>query len=51
MGWLEKACEERSVRLVLVAVDPTFRGLRSERRFKKILESLGLSGAGKELVH
>ncbi|HEV2176106.1 MAG TPA: winged helix-turn-helix domain-containing protein [Terriglobia bacterium] len=44
LGWLEKACEERSVRLVLAAVDPTFNGLRSERRFRKILERIGLAG-------
>src|SRR5262249_42998414 len=42
--WLQKACDERAPFVVWLRVDPTFSGLRSDLRFARILESMGLPG-------
>jgi TolB-like protein/Flp pilus assembly protein TadD len=39
---LEKACQERDVRLTLLKVDPRWDSLRSEPRFGAILKRIGL---------
>jgi hypothetical protein len=41
LTWLERAAEARGVVLYL-AVDPTFKTLHAERRFKELLIKLGL---------
>jgi hypothetical protein len=41
-AWLEKACEERDVRLTLLKVDPRWDSFRSNHRFIAILERIGL---------
>ena len=43
LGWLEKACEERSSLLVFLKVWPMFDSLRSEPRFKEIVRRVGLA--------
>jgi serine/threonine protein kinase/tetratricopeptide (TPR) repeat protein len=35
--WLEKACEERSARLVFIKVDPVFDAFRSDSQFQQLL--------------
>jgi serine/threonine-protein kinase len=42
LEWLEKAYEDRSTRLVWIKVDPSLDNLRSEPRFKAIIERMGL---------
>ena len=42
LAWLEKAYEERSGRLVNLAVHPQFAFLRGERGFEKLLERMGI---------
>jgi tetratricopeptide (TPR) repeat protein len=42
LAWLEKAYEERSGRLVNLAVHPQFTFLRGERGFEKLLERMGI---------
>jgi TolB-like protein len=40
--WLEKAYAERSLLIAYLAVDPAFDNLRSEPRFQKLLQQIGL---------
>ena len=40
--WLDKAYAERSVRLINIAVHPRFAGLRSDPRFKALVQRIGL---------
>ena len=40
--WLEKAYDERSVRLINIAVHPRFASLRSDPRFADLLRRIGL---------
>ena len=42
LTWLEKAVEERSNWLVWLVADPKFDPLRSEERFRKIVDRVGL---------
>ena len=42
IAWLERAYEERDVRLVYVCVDPKWDRLREDPRFSLILERMGL---------
>ena len=42
LQWLEKACAERSLLIAYLAVDPAFDNLRSEPRFQKLLQQIGL---------
>ncbi len=41
-GWLDKALDERSSWLVSLNVDPLFDGIRSDARFKSLVERVGL---------
>jgi serine/threonine protein kinase/Flp pilus assembly protein TadD len=43
LGWMEKACEERSVLLPYARVWPALNALRGESRFKAVVERLGWS--------
>jgi Tfp pilus assembly protein PilF len=43
LAWLEKACDERSVWLIWLGVDPKFDPLRSDPRFKEMLKRLNLT--------
>lgn len=45
LRWLERAIEVRDDRLLYLAVDPHFRGLRDDAGFRAILERIGLSSA------
>jgi adenylate cyclase len=40
--WLEKAFEERSVRLPWLLIDPQFDPLRADKRFVKLLKKVGI---------
>jgi tetratricopeptide (TPR) repeat protein len=40
--WLDKAYEERSVRLINIAVHPRFAGLHSDPRFSALVQRIGL---------
>ncbi len=42
LALLEKACEERDVRITLLKVDPRWDSLRSNPRFVAILKRIGL---------
>jgi len=42
LSWLEKACEERDVRVTILKVDPRWDSLRSNPRFIAILKRVGL---------
>ena len=42
LSWLEKACEDRDVRLTLLKVDPRWDSFRSNPRFIAILKHIGL---------
>lgn len=42
LTWLEKAYEERAVKMALLAVDPTWDPLRSEARFTHLLQRINL---------
>ncbi len=41
--WLEKAYEEKDVRMIWLGVDPKWDTLRSDPRFISILKRMGLS--------
>jgi hypothetical protein len=40
--WLDKAYDERSVRLINIAVHPRFASLHSDPRFAALLQRIGL---------
>jgi eukaryotic-like serine/threonine-protein kinase len=40
--WLDKAYEERSIRLINIAVHPRFAGLRDDPRFAALVQRIGL---------
>jgi TolB-like protein/tetratricopeptide (TPR) repeat protein/class 3 adenylate cyclase len=42
LSWLDKACEQRDVRLTLLKVDPRWDSFRSNPRFITILKRIGL---------
>jgi serine/threonine-protein kinase len=42
LAWLERACDERDVRLTILKVDPRWDSLRSNLRFIAILKRIGL---------
>jgi len=42
MQWLDKAYQERSVRLINIAVHPRFASLRSDPRFVALVQRIGL---------
>lgn len=46
LAWLEKGVEERSNWLVWLLADPKYDPLRSEERFRKIIEKVGLTRTG-----
>ena len=41
--WLEAACDDRSVWMSYLAVDPVFEHYRAEQRFQKLLHRVGLA--------
>jgi DNA-binding winged helix-turn-helix (wHTH) protein/TolB-like protein/Tfp pilus assembly protein PilF len=41
-AWLQKACENRDERIVMLKVDPDFDSLRSDLRFLELLRRVGL---------
>ncbi len=43
LEWLEKACEDHSMELIWLKIDPNFDKLRSEERFKNILRRINLA--------
>jgi gamma-glutamylcysteine synthetase len=47
LAQLEKACEDRDVRVTLLGVDPRWNSLRSDPRFQAILKRIGLGEVGK----
>ena len=42
LSWLEKACEERDVRLTFLKVEPRWDSFRSNSRFITVLKRIGL---------
>ena len=42
LHWLEKACDERSARIIWLGVNPIFDALRNEARFNALLRRMGL---------
>ena len=45
LGQLEKACDERDVRVTLLGVDPRWNSFRSQPRFQAVLKRIGLRAA------
>jgi eukaryotic-like serine/threonine-protein kinase len=43
LHWLEKACDERSARIIWIGVNPIFDELRNEPRFTALLRRMGLN--------
>ena len=43
LGWLEKACAERSSSLTALKVDPTYDPLRNDPRFQELVRRVGLN--------
>ena len=39
--WLEKACEQREYDIIHLKIDPIYDPLRSDPRFKQLLDKLG----------
>src|SRR4029453_13959664 len=46
LGYLNRACELRLPEMVGVAVDPIFKSLRDDSRFRRILRAVGLESDG-----
>ena len=44
LAWLQKACDERVFRVVLLGVEPLLDDLRSDPRFQALVKRIGLSG-------
>jgi tetratricopeptide (TPR) repeat protein len=44
LQWLERGCGQRDISLAALGVHPVYDPLRSEPRFKALLEKIGLSG-------
>jgi hypothetical protein len=42
LTWLDRACDERDVRVTQMRVDPRWDSLRTDPRFKRILQRVGL---------
>jgi serine/threonine protein kinase/tetratricopeptide (TPR) repeat protein len=42
LHWLEKACDDRSARIIWIGVNPLFDALRSEPRFQALLQRMKL---------
>ncbi len=43
LDWLERALHERALHLVFLAMDPLFDELRDDRRYRGLLQSVGLT--------
>jgi hypothetical protein len=43
LSYLERACEERSTRVVELKFEPAFRALRGESRYEALVERLHLN--------
>jgi TolB-like protein/DNA-binding winged helix-turn-helix (wHTH) protein len=43
--WLERAFQVRDAKIVLIGVEPIFDGLRSNRRFTRLLSQIGLQSS------
>ena len=48
LKWLEKAYDERADGLTWLNVDPMLDGLRSDPRFQKLVERIGLQNSSKK---
>jgi TolB-like protein/Flp pilus assembly protein TadD/class 3 adenylate cyclase len=46
VSWLEKACQERDVRLTLLKVDPKWDSFRANAGFAIVLKRIGLGSSG-----
>ena len=44
LDWIERAIEERYNHAMIIAVDPAFRSLHANPRYRQFLERLGLDG-------